>query len=374
MLRTWDEKGGIGVYTQNLLRELLSIDRNNEYILFYRNAANLGIFSHYSNVTELFIKGSNKALWDQMAIPLACFRERVDLVFHPKFTVPLLAPCKTVMVVHGADWFIPEHAKFYKPLDVRYIKAMMPLYFKKAAVVISVSEITTENFNRVLKLPPGKVKTVYFGPAKHFKRVEDEKTLRKVKDAYGLPEKFILTLSKYGGGGRKNIDNVIKAYKIYHENSRDPYKLVIAGKDCDGFKDDYDIPSNGYGRDILFPGWVQQESLPAFYSLAALYLYPSNLEAFPIPLTEAMACGTAIITSNVNGLKEIAGDGAIFVNPDNASEIAQAILRVVADTKLRKELSEKGLARSRRFNWTKCAKETLEILERQSNDTKQSQA
>jgi hypothetical protein len=173
MLRAIDEKGGIGVYTNNLVPELLEIDRKNDYVLFYRTEQNLGRFAHYENVTERLIRAPHKALWDQVAIPWACWREKLDVVYHPKFTVPFLAPCKTIMVVHGADWFIPEQAQFYPVLDQHYVRTVMPWYFRKAAVVISVSQLTTDNFNRILQPPPDKVKTVYFGPAKHFRRVED---------------------------------------------------------------------------------------------------------------------------------------------------------------------------------------------------------
>jgi glycosyltransferase involved in cell wall biosynthesis len=112
----------------------------------------------------------------------------------------------------------------------------------------------------------------------------------------------------------------------------------------------------------LFPGWIDQSDLPAIYSLADLYLYPSNLEAFPIPITEAMACGTPIITSRANGLEEIAGSAALLVNPDDPEEIADAVQRVLTTPGLQAELSAAGLERSRRFSWERCAKETLDIL------------
>jgi glycosyltransferase involved in cell wall biosynthesis len=360
MLRSLDEQGGIGVYTRYLTEELLNIDRGNQYVLLYRNASHIGRFARYSNVSERVIKAPNKALWDQVAIPYACWKERLDVIFHPKFTVPLLAPCKAVMVVHGADWFIPEYARFYSYLDVAYIKTMLPLYCKRAAVVLSVSQLTTDHFNRILKLPPGKMRTVYFGPGKHFKRVNDPATLEKVKLKYDLPDRFILTLSKSEGGGRKNIEGVFKAYRLVH--GKIPHKLVVGGKDCFRFRQEYNIPEDGYGGDILFPGWIDQSDLPAIYSLADLYLYPSNLEAFPIPITEAMACGTPIITSRANGLEEIAGSAALLVNPDDPEEIAGAVQRVLTAPGLQAELSAAGLERSRRFSWERCAIETLEIL------------
>lgn len=364
MLRSLDEKGGIGVYTENILRELIERDRKNEYVLFYRTAANLGRYDKYPNVRERLVRAPNKALWDQVAVPLACWREKVDVVFHPKFTVPLLAPCKAAMVVHGADWFIPEQAQFYKPLDVRYIRIVMPWYFRKASVVLSVSQLTTDNFNRVLKLPPGKVVTVYFGPAKHFRRVEDSATLSKVRSRYDLPDGFILTLSKTGGGdSRKNFGNLLEGYKRYHASTPFPHKLVVGGKGCERFRIDYEIPFEGYGKDVIFTGWIDQQDLPAVYSLADLYLYPSNLEAFPIPITEAMACGTPIVTSNVNGLEEIAGAAALRVDPQDPDEIAAAVGRVLSAPELRQTLSREGLERSKRFTWEKCGRKTLDILE-----------
>jgi glycosyltransferase involved in cell wall biosynthesis len=363
MLRTLDEKGGIGVYTQNLVPELLDIDCRNQYVLFYRNPAHLGRFAHYPNVTERVVHAPHKVVWDQIAIPYACWREKVDLVFHPKFTVPLLAPCKVVMVVHGADWFIPEQAQFYSRLDTQYIRLMMPLYFKKATLVISVSQLTTDNFYQVLKLPPGKIKTIYFGPVRYFKQVTDQVVLQNVKDRYHLPEKFILTLTKRGGDGRKNLGQIFQAYARYHKQVKTPHKLVVGGKDCHLFRAEYGLPREGYGLDILFPGWIEQEDLPAVYSLADLYLYPSNLEAFPIPLTEAMACGTPIVTSNVNGLKEIAGDAAILVDPSDPEAISSAVCQVLSDVELWIRLSKKGLDRSAKFTWEKCARITLETLE-----------
>ena len=363
MLRSIDEKGGVGVYTRNIVKELLELDSKNEYALFYANQANIGTFAHHKNAAEHWVKASNKAYWDQIAIPRACRREMIDVLFHPKFTVPLFAPCKAVMVVHGADWLIPEQAQYYTWWDVKYMRAMLPLYFKKSTAVISVSQETTDNFNRILKLPQGKVETIYFAPARHFRRITDSEILRTVKSKYNLPEKFILTLTKRKGGNRKNLGQVFKAYARYHEQTNNPHKLVIGGKDCHLFRDEYSIPTDGYGKDILFPDWIDQADMPAVLSLAGLYLYPSNLEAFPIPLTEAMACGTPILTSNVNGLKEIAGGAALLTDPADTESIARGIAQILSDCDQWDSLSRRGLERSSLFTWDRCAQNTLALLE-----------
>jgi glycosyltransferase involved in cell wall biosynthesis len=362
MLRSLDEKGGIGVYTRYLLETLLGLDQRNHYVLFYRSAGNVGRYARFPNVTERVVRGAGKAGWDQIAIPLACRRERIDVLFHPKFTVPFAAPCRTVMTVHGADWFIPEHARFYGTLDVAYVRAVMPWYFRKAAAVLSVSQITTDEFNRILKLPPGKVVTTYLAPGPGFRRVEDDATLDRVKARYRLPERFILTLTKLGGGERKNVGGVLEAFRRLYDTV--PHRLVIGGKDCAQFRAIYRIPDSGWGAAIDFPGWISQEDLPAVYSLADLYLYPSHLEAFPIPVTEAMACGVPVVTSRTNGLLEIAGDGAVLVDPDDPDDIARGAAELLTDPKRRAEVAAAGLVRVSRYSWERCARETLEVLER----------
>lgn len=365
MLRAADEKGGIGVYSRNLVKELLAIDHDNEYHLFFASDQNIGKYSGYSNVFKHVVKVKNKALWDQIAIPVACIRYKIDLLFNPKFTIPLFVTCKTGMTIHGADWFIPEYAKYYRKPDILYIKLMMPLYCRKCDFILSVSELTTEDFIRVLNISGSKITTTYFGPAKFFRRISDPAELRRVREKYKLPEDFILTLSGYDRGPRKNIDKILEAYKIFC--GKTPHKLVIGGKDCYKFRGDYKIPEDGWGGDIIFTGWIEQEDLPAIYSMASLYLYPSNLEAFPIPLTEAMACGTPIVTSDLNGLREIAGDSAFFVNADNPAEISGAIERIIGDSNIQRDLSAKGLERARMFNWETCAHKTLDIINRHAD-------
>lgn len=358
MLRAIDEKGGVGVYTRNLTEELLSIDRKNEYILFFNSPSQLGRFVHYANVTECLFNVSNKVFWDQVAIPYLCWKHNVDVVFHPKFTVPLLAPCKAVMVLHGTGWFTTS---FFRKLDVAYIKAIMPFYLAKASKVLSVSRIGVDFYNEKYRLPHDKVQVVYFGPAKQFKRIVDQHLLQQVKAKYSLPDQFVLNLTKHKDAERKNIRTVLEAYRLCH--GKTPHKLVIGGTDCHKFRDDYAIPAKGYGKDILFPGWIDQMDLPAVYSLADLFLYPSNMEAFPIPITEAMACGTPIVTSNINGLVEIGGEATLQVDPNDPVAISEAMLSVLADNMLSHSLSTKGLARSAMFSWETCARETLQVLQ-----------
>lgn len=363
MVRAVDEKGGVGVYTRNVTQELLNLDRGHTYVLYYRTAAQMGSFFHVGSVTERLLPVQNKVAWDQVAMPRACRDDGLDVVFHPKFTVPMLAPCPAVMVLHGAGWFLPGAERYWSRWELAYVRRVMPMYCRKAAAILSVSEQTTEVFNRVLNLPEGKVRTVYFAPARQFRPVSDPGVLQAARERYNLPPRFVLTLSKAAGGARKNFGRLLEAYRIYHGSVPDPHPLVVGGRGCERFRVDYGIPAEGYGRDVLFPGWIDQVDLPAVYSLADGFVYPSNQEAFPIPITEAMACGTPIITSQASGLKELAGDAALFVDPTKGEDIAETLRRLLSQPDLLTELSRKGLARSQDFSWDRCARETLDILE-----------
>lgn len=361
MLRTLEEKGGVGVYTRYLLRTLLKLGEQHEFVLFYRNADHVGEFDGRANVHEQVIRAPNKAVWDQLAIPRACRRHEIDVLLHPKFTLPLATSVPSVMVLHGADWFLPDAARFYSRADRAYMRVFMPLYLRKAAAVISVSQLTTDDFERIFRLPPGKVRTVYFGPADQFRSVPDAARCDEVRRKYGLPERFILTLAKLKGDERKNLRGIFGAYQRIHGSV--PHKLVVGGLGCERFRVDYHLPSDGWGGDVIFPGYLDQADLPAVYRLSELFLYPSNQEAFPIPLTEAMACGVPIVTSRVNGLQEIAGDAAVLVDPRDPDDIAAGVRRVFADPGLRARLSAAGLERSQQFSWEACGRRTLEILE-----------
>jgi glycosyltransferase involved in cell wall biosynthesis len=361
MLRTLDERGGISVYSANLVESLLDAGGGHRYLLLYRSAQHLGRFGVRAEVEERVLPGRSKALWDQVAVPRACRSRAVDVVLHPKFTVPLTGSTPAVMVLHGADWFLPGAAQFYGLLDRLYMRAFMPLYLRRAAGIISVSRLTTNDFERIFHLPPGRIDTVYFGPARHFRPVVERAALEEVRRRYGLPERFILTLSKPDGGERKNMRGTLDAYARLH--GRVPHKLVVGGKGCERFRADYAIPATGWGRDVLFPGWLDQADLPAIYGASDLFLYPSNQEAFPIPITEAMACGTPIVTSRANGLEELAEGAALLVDPRDPEAIAETALQVLRDGAVAERLRQAGLARSRIFSWDACARNTLAIVE-----------
>jgi len=358
MLRSLDEGFGVGIYTRYILDALLRTDSNHQYILFYRNQEHLGKYAHYGNVEEKVIEAANKLLWDQVAIPLAVRRAQVDVLFHTKFTVPFLTKCKTVMVLHGASWFV--HPELYdNKLDLAYIKLSMPLYCRRADALISNSNLTKDDFARILQVPREKIKTTYFGVNPIFRPIDDQEVLRAVRRKYDLPDRFMLTVSRYDP--RKNFETIFKAFTKCREAGE--LKLVAVGKDSWKYKQDCRMGESDFEDDVIFPGYVEQRDLPAFYNLAELFIFPSVYEEFGIPLIESMACGCPIVASDTGAIPEITDGAAFLANPYDADKMAQGIDQLTQDVHFRRRLVEEGLERVKIFNWDDTAKKTLDVLE-----------
>ena len=357
MLRTIDEKQGIGIYTQNLMDHLLPLDRENEYVLFYRTPEFLGRYAHHEHVREMLVTAPNKLIWDQVKIPLEARRHDLDVIFNTKFTVPFFTRRKTVMAIHGASWFVrPE---LYGKLDRTYVRLVMPLYCRKASAIISNSDLTTRDFIRILGVSPDKIRTAHLAAADRFRPVDNPDVLSRARREYALPDRFILSVIKYDP--RKNFENLINAFRLFRQ--RTACKLVVVGIGCEKYRDEYGLEEMGIVDDVHFLGWVEQDDLPAIYSLADFLFFPSVYEEFGIPVCEAMACGTPVVVSKTGALPEIAGEAGVLVDPFDPDEMADALDEMWTDDKLRERKATEALQRSNEFTWEKCARKTLEILE-----------
>ncbi len=356
MLRAMDEKQGIGIYSVNLMDEMLRQDTQNEYVLFYRNPTFLGRYKDHPNVKEVVVTAPNKVLWDQVMVPWAMRGEKLDVLFHTKFTLPFVARCPSVMTIHGASWFV--HEELYTKLDIAYIKAVMPLYCKKAKAILSNSDLTTNDFVRILNVPREKITTTRLGTNPSFRVITDQALLDETRKTYNLPEKFILSVVKYDP--RKNFENLIAAFQLLRK--RVDCKLVVVGIGCDKYIEEFNLTADGTTDDVTFLGWVEPDKLPAIYNLAYCKFFPSVYEEFGIPTCEAMACGCPPVVSKTGALPEITEDAGILVDQFNPPEMADALERIWNDQELRDTLSERSLVRAREFTWERCARETLDVL------------
>lgn len=356
MLRTIEEKQGIGIYTRNLVEELLTQDTENDYVLFYRTPEYVGTFGHLPRVREQYLPAKNKLIWDQIKIPAAAKKEGIDLLFHTKFTVPFFTKIPTIMSIHGASWFV--HPELYTKPDVLYIKTVMPLYCRKSAFIVSNSDLTTHDYKRLLKVPDSKIRTIRLGRNENFQPVTDPGILEQAKTTYKLPEKFIFSVVKYDP--RKNFENLIKGFQLLRKKT--DCKLVVAGIGCEKYRDEYQLDADGTSEDVSFLGWVEQEDLPALYSLAHCMLFPSVYEEFGIPTCEAMACGCPPVVSTTGALPEISGPAGLLVDPFNPQDIAEKLYRIWTDEDLRNDKIEKSIEQAKTYTWKRCARETLDVI------------
>jgi glycosyltransferase involved in cell wall biosynthesis len=359
MLRAINEKFGIGMFSRNLVAAILERDAENEYVLFYRSQGDVGRFAGRENVREWVVPAWNKAVWDQVAIPIAAARAGVDVIFHTKFTVPLWTRRKTVMIAHGASWF--THPELYRKHDVLYIRALMPLYCRRANAILSNSQLTTDDFARILGVPPSKLTTIYAAADPCFRPVTEAGARAGARSRYGLPERFLLTVGRYDP--RKNFATLFEAYARSGAPAAG-VQLVVVGHDSERYRAECRIDERGLGKLVRFTGYVGQADLPGFYSMAEAFLFPSIYEEFGIPLCEAMACGCPIVASNSGAIPEITDGAALLADPFDAAAMARGIDRILTDAVFRTELAARGRRRAARFTWDRCAAETLEVLQR----------
>ena len=361
MLRHYDQHGGgVRVYTQRLLQALLELRTGHQFVFLYRNPALIGTYASWPEVEEVALAARSVLTWDQIAVPSAARRLGIDLLFNPKYSIPLLAPCPAVWVCHGLDWYVmPWGSRLKDRVSHRFL---VPRYAARAGAILAVSEVTREHVMHYLKVEPDRVATVYSGVDDVFRRPLPESRLNQIRQQYSLPERFLL----YAGAiyPPKNFTRLVRAYAQVGPQRGIP--LVVAGGE-NRFLSEGELrepEALGIGEWVRWPGWIEQEDLAGFYALAEALLLPSIFESCGLPVLEAMAAGCPVVTADRYGTKELAEGAAVLVDPESVDSIATGLRHVLEDQALRAKLVAAGRERSRDFTWQRCAAGTIQVLER----------
>jgi glycosyltransferase involved in cell wall biosynthesis len=360
MLRHFDQhEGGVKVYTRELLNAIVRANTRHEIILLYRDRKLLGTYGSVQGVSEVLLEGGPIVYWDQVKVPGAVRKLGIDVLFNPKYSIPLHAGCRTAWVCHGLDWYVmPQASRWIDRLNHRLL---IPQYAAKSDAVIAVSETTRDHVMKYLDVPAERVHTIYSGLSGAFHSPVEQSQLEDARRRFHLPPRFLL----YCGAvyPPKNFTRLIRAYAKVGPARGVP--LVIAGG------------SNRFlsARELLEPqrqnvadwvhtiGWLDNADLPAIYRLAEGLLLPSLYESVGMPVMEAMACGCPTLTADRYGTRELAHGAALLVDPESVVGIAAGIVRLLEDMPLRRRLRAAGLERAQNFTWQRTATEVMEVLE-----------
>lgn len=363
-------KRGIGVYTENLIRELAKIDQENEYILFgwfFRNFSEKKrmLYCPQQENFSLMVKRfpdslMNKLEWG-LNLPIIynfLRKQNVDLYHSPGPRLPNLKNIKQIITIHDLI-----HEIYPQWVDNRFLNANRKAVSVADKIIVD-SQNTKSDLIRFYGTHPEKIDVIYLGVDKKIFRPIVDNSLQKIKEKYTLPEKFILDVGPFEH--RRNIESLLHAYKRLKE--RMPrYKVVLVGTKNQNLE--REIYTLNLDSDVIFTDYVPQNDLVCIYNLATVFVHPSFYEGFGLQVLEAMACGCPVIASNVSSLPEVIGNAGVLVDPNSTDNMAEAICGVVSNENMRAELSAKGTARAKEFLWENTAKKTLEIYKSVCHET-----
>jgi glycosyltransferase involved in cell wall biosynthesis len=371
MLRHVSQLGGIGNYTRQLVAAMLRNDDANEYIMYYQAAEQLGRYVG-ENVTERAILAKSKLLWDQWAIPRQAARDRVDLIFNLKLSVPLRSAVPGVFVLHGPEQFVVPSA--FNPIDRLQARVLIPQYIRSSAAVIMSTEDAKAMTCELIANTPEKIHVIRPAQDARFTQPVADDQMAATRAKYGLPDRFMLFV---GGLHRiKNFGRIAEALAALRSRLGDATPPLVAA----GFVT-ATYPEKGrsrWGADremaridelgvrdlVHFPGYVDDDDLPALYRLAELLLFPSLYEGFGFPVLEAQACGCPVVTSARGGTREASGGAALLVDPYDTEAITSAIMDLLSNPATRQRLISAGHANTAGRSWDDTAAAVIDLFER----------
>jgi glycosyltransferase involved in cell wall biosynthesis len=345
-------QSGVGTYTQNLLSHLRD-STGDEIVLMEPNRPGWKAHSVLSRTPML-----NKTVWMQAVLPWVLPQLGLQLCHFTNSVAPVWAPIPTVVTIHDMTlWLFPEHHYRRRLLAMR---PLIPLAARHAAAVIAVSHSAKADIVRILDIPEQKVRVVYEAAAPAFHPLSNSNYLEEIRRQYRLPDPFVLYVGTIEP--RKNLIRLLDAFARLRKSAAIPHSLVLVGgrgwKDAAIFAAMEKLEREGIAR---YLGRVPMEVLVGIFNLADALVFPSLYEGFGLPVVEAMACGTPVVTSPNGSLREVAGDAAEFVEPTNVESIEQGMRRVLTDPDRQADLRVRGLAQAKSFSWAIAAAETRQL-------------
>lgn len=355
-------KHGMDYVVLQEIKELQQFDTHNEYFVFVAPGED-HCLEDSKNVHIIEIGGNIYPIWEQITLPKAVSELKLDLLHCTSNTAPIWCSVPLVLTLHDIIFMEPRNKSnksLYQNMDWLYSRLVVPRILKKCRYIITVSDFERNNIIKKLGIPSERIVMIYNGYNEWFKPLKDldMKYRKYIKE----PGYFFFLGNT---DPKKNTERTLIAYSKYLELSKVKRKLLMADLDK-SYLDDIIVKNHieNIYPNIQMPGYIVNSDLPYIYNNAFAFLYTSLRESFGIPLLEAMACGTPVITSNTSSMPEIGGKNAILINPENPGEIAQMMIKLEKDRDFYDQQKELGIKRAKLFSWRQTAEQLLEVYER----------
>ena len=354
---------GNETYAANLVEALAEVDRENRYTVYVTRAEAFERFKgRWPNVGVRRTLPHTPLLRVPFTLSAELRRRPVDLL-HVQYTAPPAAPCPVVVTVHDLSFeHLPET---FKRRSWMQLRLTVRRTVRRAAHVIAPSEFTRRDLIETYKLDPARVSAIPLAASARFGPVTDAGEIERVRRHYGLEGDYILAVGSIQP--RKNLARLVRAYSgLRRERGRSNLpQLVLVGKKAWLYGETLKaVEEEGVGDSVVLTGYVSEGDLPALYTGALCFAYPSYYEGFGLPPLEAMRCGTAVLTGDRTSLPEVVGDAGLTADPFDTGAIQGALARLIEDEALRAELGARGLKRAEAFDWRDTARMTLQVYRR----------
>ncbi len=357
------QAGGPETYEVQLIRRLAKLDQKNQYFVYCTApgaVSTIGV--QQDNFKFRVLQPSCRAVSVAWTLPRWMASDGVEF-FHSTYAPPPLPNKPFLFTMHCVSNF--AHPEFY-PTFIRWrLNMLQRVGLRRAASILCVSDFVSRTLQEMFHVPSERLRTIYNGVGPEFFRSSPDVARRHIAGQLGIDYPYVLYVGKLQA--RKNVAGLIAAFARFRREANSQAKLLLVGRKVETSEGiDTTIEKLGLQREVVQLGYVPSPSadpespLPYLYSAARMFVFPSFYEGFGIPLLEAMACGSPVISSNVTCLPEVAGDAALIVDPHSIEDLAEAMVRIDRNAETRARLIELGIDRARRFTWENCARETLE--------------